>query len=118
MGATSRWSNDVLFVWWENTLTECLGNVTTLWNAAHVSGERDEEAHLGLAEDGGEAVRLFPWVAIEVAEDDNSIFAALWVAVFVTFDFGDGHGGKGLAGDGSETEILGFSNDLPGLKIY
>lgn len=71
-----------------------------------------------MAEDGGKAIRFLPGMAVKVAEDDDAVFAALWVAVFITFDFGDSHGWEGFAGNGAQAEILGFSNDFPSLKIY
>ena len=40
-------------------------------------------------------------MAVKVAEDDDAVFAALWVAVFMTFDFGDSHGWEGFAGYGA-----------------
>ena len=54
-----------------------------------------------MAEDGGKAIRFLPGMAVKVAEDDDAVFAALWVAVFIMFDFGDSHGWEGFAGNGA-----------------
>ena len=70
-----------------------------------------------MAEDGCEAVGLGPVVVIVVAEDDDAIFTTLGIAVLVFLDFGDGHGGKGLADDGFETTVFLFRDDLPSVEL-
>ncbi len=66
-----------------------------------------------MAEDGCEAVRFSPVVAVEIAENDDTIFATLWVAVFIFLDLGDCHGWEGFAGDVTEATIFVFGDDLP-----
>ena len=53
---------------------------------------------------------------IQVAEDDNSIFGAIRNAIYL-FDFGKGHGGKGITDDWTKELILFLCDIFPGLGV-
>ena len=88
-GVWAAWwrTDNVLFGRGEDALAEGLRDVAAFGNAFHTDGDGAEKTHFRLTEDGGEAVVFVPVVVIEVTEDNDAIFAAFGVALFVFFDF-------------------------------
>ena len=50
---------------------------------------------------------------VEVAQNDDAVFRSGWDAIFIKFDFGEGHGRKWFAEDMFEGLIFGFSDVVP-----
>ena len=82
-GTTRGRADNVIFVARESALYKGLGDVGLLRGAVLGSSDSKEGAKLKLGQDRSKTVALGPVVGIKIAEDDNPIFAADRIAIFI-----------------------------------
>ena len=54
---------------------------------------------------------------VEIPKNNNSIFSPMWDSIFISFDGGNCHGGKGISNDGTKELILFFGDLFPSLSF-
>ena len=87
-----RRPTNIRFAIWEVRLAESLCEVAGPERTAEVGSDRRQQAEFHLEHDGCEALVFRPSVWVEVTHDDDAVFHAGWVAIFVRFEGCDGEG--------------------------